>query len=129
MPQVHALQISPQEDVMNAHRSLFFIALLAGCGASVSTPQATDEGKGIASVDISPNETVMDAGKKQQFHATVRYADGTTKDVTNDVVWNSSAPSVAAVSKDGTVVTGNAGIVEITAAYKGAKGTEHFVVK
>jgi uncharacterized protein YjdB len=114
---------------MNATRPLLLVALLAGCGAATSTPEANDEGKGIASVDISPNKTVMDAGKKEQFHATVRYADGTTKDVTGDVVWNSSAPSVAAVSKDGTVTAGQPGIVAISAEYKGAKGTEHFAVK
>lgn len=110
------------------HRALFFIALVAGCGGA-TTPQATDEGKAITSVDINPNETIVDSGKKEQFHATVRYADGTTKDVTNEVVWNTSAPSVATVSKDGTVTAVKAGVVEISADFKGVKGTEHFAVK
>lgn len=110
-----------------------FGAVIGGCGvesAAEGTPSGgvTDNGKTIASVDINPNQLAIGTGKTQQFHAVVRYADGTTKDITNDVVWNTSDPSVATVGQDGTVTTQKAGVVDITAEYKGVKGSQHFAV-
>ena len=91
---------------------------------------ATEEGKVIAGVEITPNKDTLTKGATQQFRATVRYADGTTEDITNsrDAVWNTSEPNVATVSKDGVVVAMKEGLVNITVEYKTEKGEEHFVV-
>ena len=119
---------------MNIFRPLIAAAFLtvfaSACGSSeTSKGEVVDDGKAVASVDISPNQDTMSKGAPTQLHATVKYADGTTRDVTNEVVWNSSAPSVAAVSKEGVVTPLHTGLVNNTADYKGAKGDEHFIVK
>lgn len=115
------------------------LALAAGVGCTETTTNrtndatggsATEDGKVIASVEITPNKDTLSKGETQQFRAIVRYADGTTEDITNskDAVWNTSEPTVATVSKQGVVVAAKEGLVNITVEYQGEKGEEHFVV-
>ena len=117
------------------------MALAAGVGCSGTTPtgggddsptggSATDDGKVIAGIDVSPEKATLSKGTTQQFRAIVRYADGTTEDITNspDVIWNTSEPTVATVSKNGVVTAAKGGLAKITVEYKGEKGSEGFVV-
>ena len=117
------------------------MALAAGVGCSGTTPtgggddnttggSATDDGKVIAGIDVSPEKATLSKGTTQQFRAIVRYADGTTADITDskDVVWNTSEPTVATVTKNGVVTAAKEGIANITVEYKGEKGSESFVV-
>lgn len=114
------------------------LALAAGVGCTgpnttsgTSTGgSVTEDGKAIADVEITPNKDTLSKGATQQFRAIVRYADGTTEDITNsnDAVWNTSEPTVATVTKDGVVLASKEGLVNITVEYKGEKGEEHFVV-
>ena len=64
----------------------------------------------IASIEIAPIPAiVIQPGAKLGLTATARLTDGTTKDVTSQVVWASSAEAVATVGKtaaDFGVVTG-----------------------
>jgi uncharacterized protein YjdB len=130
--------------VMKLNQSLFtaslILGLTAGLGCSGTTPtgstgtstggSATEDGKVIAGVEITPNKDTLSKGSTQQFRAVVRYADGTTEDITNskDAVWNTSEPTVATVNKNGVVVAAKPGVVDITVEYKGEKGEEHFIV-
>ena len=127
---------------MKIHQSLFtaslILGLTAGLGCSGTTPtggtstggSATEDGKVIAAIEITPNKDTLSKGSSQQFRAVVRYADGTTEDITNskDVIWNTSEPTVATVTRNGMVIANKAGLVDITVEYKGEKGEEHFVV-
>jgi len=125
---------------MKIQQSLFgaalFMALAAGigCGGSTTTTDTggtvTDDGKAVSSVEITPDKDTLSKGVTTKFRAVARYADGTTKDITDDrdTVWNTSKPTVAIVTKDGMVTTLKEGMVEISVEYKGEKGTEHFLV-
>ena len=127
---------------MKIYQSLFaaslILGLTAGLGCSGTTPtggngtsgSVTEEGKVIASIEITPNKDTLSEGASQQFRAVVRYADGMTEDITEskDAVWNTSAPTVATVTRNGMVIAAKAGLVEITVEYKGEKGEENFVV-
>jgi hypothetical protein len=125
---------------MKIQQSFFGAALVMalaaglGCGGSTTTTDtggtATDEGKAISSVEITPDKTTLSKGVSTRFHAMVHYADGTTKDISEDrdAVWNTSKPTVATVTKGGMVTTLKEGVVEITVEYKGEKGSEHFIV-
>jgi hypothetical protein len=65
-----------------------------------------------------------------QFAATVKYADGTSKDVTDDpdTVWNTSDAALATV-EDGLVTTISESLdVNISASYLTEKGEEHFAI-
>jgi len=127
---------------MKFHQALFTASLIAcltaGLGCTGTTPtggtgnggSVTDDGKVVAGIDITPDKTTMSKGASQQFRAVVRYADGTTEDITEskDAVWNTSEPTVATVTRTGLVIAAKAGIVDITVEYKGEKANEHFVV-
>jgi uncharacterized protein YjdB len=117
------------------------LALAAGVGCSGTTPggggddnttggSATDDGKVIAGIDLTPEKATLSQGATQQFRAIVRYADGTTEDITNspDVIWNTSEPTVATVTKNGVVTASKAGLANISVEYKGEKGSESFLV-
>ncbi len=136
----HALLNSSDEhettelsQTMKNYQSLFaaslFIALSAsfGCG---STSNVVDDGKAVTDVEISPDKDGLTTGTKLQFTAMVKYADGTSKNVTSDsgTVWNTSDADVATVSTTGLVTAVNEGLVVITADYKGEKADEHFAV-
>jgi hypothetical protein len=51
-----------------------------------------------------------------QYFATGYYDDGSSKDITSQVVWNSSNPGVASVSSNGSVSTLTEGTADITAS-------------
>lgn len=84
--------------------------LLAGCGGDGNS--AT-----LVSIAVTPANPTVALGATKQFTATGTYSDGTTKDMTGQVVWTSSDTSKATVGKDtglGTAVA--AGTTTITAA-------------
>lgn len=124
-----------QQSLFGAALSLA-LAAFVGCSGSTTTTDtstggpATEDGKAVSSVEITPDKDTLSKDTTTKFRAIVRYADGTTKDITDarDIVWNTSEPTVATVTKDGTVTTLKPGVVEISAEYRGEKGTEHFVV-
>ncbi|HMT03659.1 MAG TPA: Ig-like domain-containing protein [Burkholderiales bacterium] len=53
--------------------------------------------KTLDSIQISPTNTTIPLGVKQQFTATGIYSDGSTEDITYDAVWASSATNVATI--------------------------------
>ena len=118
---------------MKFYQPLFAISLVAalfagsGCGG---TSDAVDDGKAISGVEVNPGATTLTKGAMLQFHAMVKYGDGTSKDVTesSDTVWNTSDPNIATVSEKGMVTGVAEGVVDISAAYKGQKGNDHFAV-
>ncbi len=130
---------------MKVNQSLFtaslILGLTAGLGCGGTGPSgssgaggagatATNDGKVIAAIEITPDKDTLRKGDSQQFRAVVRYADGTTEDITNskDAHWNTSEPTVATVTRNGMVIAAKAGLVDITVEFKGEKGEEHFVV-
>lgn len=60
----------------------------------------------LVAIDVTPAIPSIAAGLQQQFTATGRFTDGTVKDLTTEVAWNSSLPAVAAISN----VEGSAGL-------------------
>lgn len=118
---------------MNIHQSFpiasLFIALTACAGCS-GTSDVVDDGKGVASVEITPDKATLTQGIMFQFTATVMYADGTSKNVTadSDTIWNTSDASLATV-EDGMVTTLSEALdVNISASYLTEKGEEHFAI-
>jgi len=98
-----------------------------GCG---STSDVVDNGVAVTDVEISPDNEGMTKGLTLQFTATVKYADGTSKNVTKDasIIWNTSDADIATVTKEGLVTAVDEGLVVISADYKGEKADEHFAV-
>jgi uncharacterized protein YjdB len=106
-----------------------FVCLTAVAGCS-DTSDVVDDGKGVASVEISPDKVTLTQGIMFQFTATVKYADGTSRNVTEDgdTIWNTSDAALATV-EDGMVTTIAESLdVNISAAYLTEKGEEHFAI-
>ena len=109
--------------------------LIAACGGSSHpaptqpttpppiTPAVTVTGvrvgiAGNAAASLSP-------GERLQLFAQADSSDGTTADVTNLAVWQSSNPVVATVSLTGLVTAAAEGGLDVTATYSGKIGSIH----
>ena len=109
--------------------SILVVTSAASIGC-VETSDAVDDGKAIASVVVTPDKETLTTGTMLQFTATVKYGDGTTKDVTRDgdVLWNSSDASLVTVSAEGMASALKVGVVTISATFNTEKGEESFAV-
>lgn len=64
-----------------------------------STPLTVIDGD-LVSITTKPTSKNLEVGQQSQFKATALYLDESTDDVTKDVTWSSTDPSVASVSND-----------------------------
>jgi len=71
-----------------------------------STPVTVTDGD-LLSIITKPTTKNLEVGQQSQFKATALFVDESTDDVTNEVVWSSTDPSVASVSN----VTATKGLV------------------
>ena len=105
-------------------------ASLDGVSGKVEVPVSA---AALIKVLVDPSTKVMEAGLKESFGAKAQYSDGSVIDVTSQVVWSSSDPTVAAVSNAkanaGTVSALKAGSVTIKAALGSTIGTSKVTVK
>lgn len=69
----------------------------------------------VVSIMVTPANASIAPGATQQFEATATLSDGTSGDATRFVVWNSSAPLVAAISAGGLATGLSFGITSISA--------------
>jgi hypothetical protein len=90
------------------------IPVMTACGSKTTTPTLT----AITVNIIRSASNVLTMHSTMQLDATGKYSDGTTPDVSNDVIWASSNPNVATVRLG--VATGlGAGTADITATLDG----------
>ena len=89
----------------------------AGCSNSDGGTDSTT-GKTISELTINGDNTV-DAKASKQLSATLKYADGTTLDVTQDshVLWNTSDADVLEVTKSGLITGKKVGAAKISLSY------------
>jgi uncharacterized protein YjdB len=94
-------------------------ATLTGCsggGSSSTNSSSSSSGGAVASsIQVAPQSMSIGAGATQQFKATAQMSDGSTKDVTTSVQWNSSDSTIASISTNGMATGSNSGTVTITA--------------
>lgn len=92
------------------------MALLAGCGTSL-----------VDTIQISPTAQTVAAGQTAQFTAAGIIGHGShpssTEDVTDQVTWTSSSPSVATINSSGLATGVSAGTTTVTASLNGFNGT------
>jgi len=55
----------------------------------------------LVTLEVTPDDSSIASGGKQQFTATGAYTDNSTQDLTTSVTWSSSDDSVAAISNAG----------------------------
>src|SRR5712692_5545095 len=96
---------------------LFCLALLLACsGGTSSGPSgsASTSTPSLASLQVTPGSMSIAPGGTQQFKATGKFSDGSSKDVTSSVQWVSSNTNIASVSAGLATGKGN-GSATITA--------------
>jgi uncharacterized protein YjdB len=73
----------------------------------------------LTSITVTPSNSSIAVGTKQQFTATGTYSDNSTKNLTALVTWSSSSTSVATITTEGNATMVAVGSTTIT----GASGT------
>ena len=95
------------------------ITMTTACSSKATSTQTTEA---IISLAISPvSPANLKQGFTQNFYATALYASGATADITSEVTWSSSNPSIAEFTQpSGGLLTGmTVGTVTITASFDG----------
>ena len=100
-------------------------------GQSASTT-LTVSGADLVSIEVTPTNPQIALGTSEQFAATGMFADGTTQDLTAQVVWASSATGTCTISNDagshGLAHSAGLGDATITATLTGVSGTTTLTV-
>jgi hypothetical protein len=94
-------------------------AIMAIYGNVTSKPAALTVSVATATLErivVAPGNATFSIGGTQQFTATAYYSDGSSKDVTNMVVWASSNNVVAPIDNTGLASGKAEGEAEITAS-------------
>jgi len=69
-----------------------------------------------------PSRTLYGSGASQQFLVIGSYGDGSERDVTENVRWQLSDPSLAELSKDALLSVHKEGVLTLTATLAGRSG-------
>ncbi|MCX5918261.1 MAG: Ig-like domain-containing protein, partial [Deltaproteobacteria bacterium] len=89
--------------------AIFFLGSLA---VSLTTCAGS---LGLNGIVVTPANPSIPLGVREQFTATGYYNDGTSHDITTQVTWSSSNPSVATVDSTGLATAFSLGTATITA--------------
>lgn len=76
------------------------------------------EGPRLLSVTIAPAELTLGKGQSRRLSATAHFADGSTRDLTNQASYLSTDPRVATVDGEGRVTVHGFGEAAIVASYQ-----------
>jgi hypothetical protein len=82
----------------------------------------------LQSIIVTPANSAVFVGSVTQFAATGNYSDGTTRDLTNQVIWTSSKSSVAAVGATGLATANTPGRTSILATVGNISGSTALTV-
>ena len=95
--------------------------------------QIAEEAQGTApalsSITVTPANSTMSSGSTQQFTATGNYSDGTSLNITGQVSWSSSNPSVATINLRGLALGVNPGTTVVSARQGGIAGDTSITVQ
>jgi hypothetical protein len=82
----------------------------------------------LVSITVSPNQASLPLDETQQFTATGNFTDGSTQNLTQSVVWSSSASNIAVVNQTGMAVANAIGTATIGATSVNLTGTASLTV-
>jgi len=90
----------------------------------------TVSNKTVTALTINPNNTTISLSQNQtqQFTATATFSDGSFSNVTNQVTWTSSVPSVATINSTGLASPVSVGSTTIATSYGGQSATASLMV-
>jgi len=86
-------------------------------GTVSATASVTVTNAILVSLAIAPLNSSMPAGAVKQFSATGTFSDNSTQDMTQSVLWSSSAPAVATIDNTGLVTSIITGSTTVAATW------------
>ena len=108
--------------------SVVLIIGVTACSSSKTTTTFTGTPV-LNSIAVTPNPPPsLSKGKTQQFRAIGTYSDGTTTDITSQVIWASDNTAAATIDKSGLGTGITAGIAKITASLDGVTSPPQILV-
>lgn len=108
---------------------LLMLTLLTACNVDKKDPiLGLDSVDGLRSILVSPDNPNTAKGLNQQFSASAVYANGTTLDISDKVVWSSETTTVASINNRGLVQALQTGSSMITAQWSGKSGSSVLTV-
>jgi len=108
--------------------SIVLIIGIVACSSSKTTTTFTGTPV-LSSIAVTPNPPPsLSKGKTQQFRAIGTYSDGTTTDITSQVIWASDNTAAATIDKSGLGTGITAGIANITASLDGVTSPPQILV-
>jgi hypothetical protein len=123
----------------SVHTALVSSFLFAACGTNVSQPTPAAPAKTESSIGPTVSSVLVGTagdrpptlrpGETLQLFAQAKYADGTTSDVTNVALWQSSNPVIATVSSQGVLTGAAEGAVDVSAIYQTVAGSLHSEIR
>ena len=92
-------------------------------GHSATTQSVTVTNAVLTALDITPDSPSFAAGTNQQFDVIGTFSDGSTQDLSTQVVWTSSNPQVLTINQTGLASSDGTGTADITATMNGVSTT------
>ncbi len=92
-------------------------------GLSVTTPAITVTPATLILLAVTPGAPSLAAGTRQKFTANGTFSDGTTEDLSSEVVWTSTNPQVLTIDQTGDAASSQTGSVQVTAVFNGTSGS------
>jgi hypothetical protein len=77
----------------------------------------------LVSIAVTPPNPSVSLGSTQQFTATGSFTQGPDINISNQVAWSSTDPTVAVIKTSGVAVTASTGTTTIKASLNGVSGT------
>ncbi|TGL63534.1 beta strand repeat-containing protein [Leptospira sarikeiensis] len=96
--QLGSVNSVPKKNISATGGSLGTATVSATLGAVTGSSDITVTPAALSSIQISPTNPSIALGLTQSFMATGTYTDGSTQNLTSQVVWSSSNTSVATIS-------------------------------
>lgn len=103
--------------------TLCILFTLTACGGSGGAAATNKTGPTLTSIQVTGVSGSIVAGQTQQLAAAGTYSDGSTKDVTSVVTWNSSDASVVTITTGGMLTAKASGQCSVSAKIGGVGGS------
>lgn len=104
--------------VVTAHLRLFLLVVVSSLGLVACSGGGGGDAS-LTGVEITPANASKALGSSQQYAAMAVFSNNSKVDVSGQVSWSSSDPSVASISASGLAQTLKTGTTTISASYMG----------
>ena len=102
--------------------------ITATLNSITGTANLTVTGATLNSISVTPANATIAPNIKLRYFATGSFNDGSTQDLSLDVVWSSTPSAVASISSPGNALALTAGTTTIGAALSGVPGSTSLTV-